>query len=138
VTELFMLDTDICAFILRRSSAALLERLTSVPPDQQVISVVTYAELLYGAQVSSRRNANHAAVEALARQLRVVDWTREAASDYSRIRASFKAAGSMIVANDLMIAAHASSMDATVVTNNEADYRRVRGLRVANWLRGEG
>ena len=137
MTELFMLDTDICAFILRRSSVALLDRATSFPPDQQVISVVTYAELLYGAKVSSHRIANHEAVEALARQLRVVDWTREAASEYARIRASLRAAGSMIGANDLMIAAHASSMDATAVTNNEVDFRRVRGLRVANWLRGE-
>jgi tRNA(fMet)-specific endonuclease VapC len=128
-----MLDTDTCAFILRRTSQRLLERIRAVPLEQQVISVVTYAELLYGVRVSSRRKANQIAVEALATHLRILDWSREAAGHYADIRVALRAAGTMIGANNLMIAAHARSARATVVTNNTKDFRRVKGLRVENW-----
>ena len=98
-----------------------------------MISVVTYAELLYGVRVSARRKANQAAVEALATHLRILDWSREVASHCAEIRAALHQAGTMIGANDLMIAAHARSAGATVVTNNTKDFGRVRGLRLENW-----
>ena len=110
MSGLYLLDTDICAFVLRRSSAALLERIQSVPLAQQAISVVTYAELLYGVQVSSK--ARH----------------------YAEIRADLKKKGAMIGANDLMIAAHARSLAAIVVTNNIKDFGRIKGLAVENWM----
>ena len=129
-----MLDTDICAFVLRRTSETLLERIQAVPVTQQVMSVVTYAELLYGVQVSSRKKANQAAVDALARHLAVLDWPQDAALHYAQIRADLKRRGTMIGANDLLIAAHARSLDATVVTNNTKDFARVKGLLIDNWM----
>lgn len=135
MSELYMLDTDTCVFVLRRSSEALLVRLQAVPVAQQVISVVTHTELLYGAQVSSKKKANLAAVESLVRHLAVLDWPRNAAVHYAEIRAALKKKGSMIGANDLMIAAHARSLGATVVTNNTKDFARVKGLEVENWMR---
>ncbi len=129
-----MLDTDICAFVLRRTSETLLERIQAVPVTQQVMSVVTYAELLYGVQVSSRKKANQAAVDALARHLAVLDWPQDAALHYAQIRADLKRRGTMIGANDLLIAAHARSLGATVVTNNTKDFARVKGLLIDNWM----
>jgi tRNA(fMet)-specific endonuclease VapC len=129
-----VLDTDTCAFVLRRSSAVLLDRIQSVPLMQQAISVVTYAELLYGVQVSSKKKANQEAVDALVRHLRVLEWSQDAAWHYAEIRADLKKKGSMIGANDLMIAAHARSLAAIVVTNNVKDFERVKGLRVENWI----
>jgi tRNA(fMet)-specific endonuclease VapC len=129
-----MLDTDTCAFILRRSSDALLARIQAVPVAQQAMSVVTYAELLYGVQVSSRKKANQAAVDALAVHLAVLDWPQDAAPHYAEIRADLKKRGAMIGANDLLIAAHARSLGAIVVTNNTQDFARVRGLKVDNWM----
>ena len=70
----YMLDTDTCAFILRRSSPALLVRIQAVPLQEQAISVVTLAELLYGVQVSAKKKANQAAVDALVRYLAVMEW----------------------------------------------------------------
>ena len=67
MSGLYLLDTDTCAFVLRRSCAALLRRIQSVPLAQQAMSVVTYAELLYGVQVSSKKKANQEAVDALVR-----------------------------------------------------------------------
>lgn len=134
MSQLYMLDTDTCAFVLRRSSDALLERIQAVPVQQQVMSAVTYAELLYGVQVSSRKKANQAAVEALARHLAVLQWPQEAAKFYAEIRADLKKKGSMIGANDLLIAAHARSLGAIVVTNNTKEFVRVKGLRIENWM----
>jgi tRNA(fMet)-specific endonuclease VapC len=134
MSDLYMLDTDTCAFLLRRSSAMLLERIQAVPLAQQAISVVTYAELLYGVQVSSKKKANQDAVDALARHLAVLEWSQGAARHYAEIRADFRKKGAMIGANDLMIAAHARSVAAIVVTNNTKDFGRVKGLKVENWM----
>ena len=134
MTSLYMLDTDTCAFILRRSSQALLHRIQAVPLDRQVMSMVTLAELLYGVQLSSRKKDNKAAVDALTRHLAVIDWTRDAAEHYADIRADLKKKGQLIGSNDLMIAAHARSLGAIVVTNNVKDFRRVKGLKHENWV----
>ena len=129
-----MLDTDTCAFILRRSSQELLDRIQAVPLDRQSMSVVTLAELLYGVKVSAKKKTNRAAVDTLARHVAVLDWSRAAAEHYSDIRADLKKRGQLIGANDLLIAAHARSLGATVVTNNVKDFRRVRQLSVENWV----
>ena len=134
MSVLYMLDTDTCAFILRRSSPTLLARIQSVPLVQQTISMVTLAELLYGVQVSTRKKENRAAVDALVLHLMVMEWSRGAAEHYAEIRADLKKRGQLIGSNDLMIAAHARSLGATVVTNNVKDFRRVKGLKFENWI----
>jgi tRNA(fMet)-specific endonuclease VapC len=132
--SLYMLDTDTCAFILRRSSTALLARIQAVPLQQQAASVITLAELLYGVQVSSKKKTNRAAVDELMRHLTVVEWSRDAAEHYAEIRADLKKRGQLIGSNDLLIAAHARSTGAVVVTNNVKDFGRVKGLEVENWM----
>jgi tRNA(fMet)-specific endonuclease VapC len=132
--SLYMLDTDTCAFILRRSSPTLLARVQTVPLQQQAVSVITLAELLYGVQVSSKKKANRASVDELMRHLTVVEWSREAAEHYAEIRADLKKKGQLIGSNDLLIAAHARSTGAVVVTNNVNDFGRVKGLEVENWM----
>lgn len=130
----YMLDTDTCAFILRRSSQALLDRIQTIPLERQVMSMVTLAELLYGVQISSRKKENRAAVDALTRHLSVIEWSHDAAEHYAEIRADLKKKGQPIGSNDLMIAAHARSLGAIVVTNNVKDFRRVKGLKHENWM----
>ena len=134
MTALYMLDTNTCAFILRRSSQALLDRIQTIPLERQVMSMVTLAELLYGVQMSSRKKENRAAVDALTRHLSVIEWSHDAAEHYAEIRADLKKKGQPIGSNDLMIAAHARSLGATVVTNNVKDFRRVKGLKHENWM----
>lgn len=130
---LYMLDTDICAFILRKTSPHLLEKIQTVPLQQQCISVVTLAELLYGVQVSSKKKANREALDFLVRHVQVLEWTHEAAEHYAEIRFDLKKRGQQIGTNDLMIAAHAKSKQAIAVTNNEKDFGRVKGLELENW-----
>ena len=129
-----MLDTDTCVFVLRRTAPVLTERLQSVPLAQQVVSMVTVAELLYGVEVSGRKKFNRAAVDLMLAHLRAIDFGRDAAEHYAQLRADLKRKGQVIGANDLMIAAHARSLGATVVTNNLKDFGRVKGLEVQNWL----
>jgi tRNA(fMet)-specific endonuclease VapC len=134
----YMLDTDICAFILRKTSQRLLEKIQAVPLQQQCMSVVTLAELLYGVQVSSKKKANREAVDFLVRHVQVLEWTNEAAEHYAEIRADLKKKGQQIGANDLLIAAHARSKELVIVTNNVKDFGRVKGLRLENWMNQQG
>ena len=134
MTSLYMLDTNTCAFVLRRSSQALLDRIQTVPLERQVMSMVTLAELLYAVQISSQKKKNWAAVDALTRHLSVIDWSRDAAEHYAEIRADLKKKGQSIGSNDLTIAAQARSLGAVVVTNNVKDFRRVKGLKYENWM----
>ena len=132
--SLYMLDTDTCAFVLRKSSPGLLTRIQAIPLDQQCMSVVTFAELLYGVQLSTKKKANREAVDAVARHLQVLQWTPDAAEYYADIRVELRKKGQQLGANDLMIAAHARSLGAVIVTNNLKDFGRVKGLKVENWL----
>ena len=133
----YMLDTDTCIFLMRRESPALALRVQAVPLKQQVMSAVTFAELTYGVQASAaaKRKQNQRVLDSLALHLAVLDWPREAAVDYGEIRLDLKKRGATLGAADLMIAAHARSIGATVVTNNVKDFGRVKGLAVENWTK---
>jgi tRNA(fMet)-specific endonuclease VapC len=98
------------------------------------MSVVTLAELLYGVQLSSRKSANRQAVDLLVGHVEVREWTRQAAEHYAEIRADLKKKGQQLGANDLMIAAHARSEGSVIVNNNVKDFRRVKGLKLENWM----
>lgn len=132
-----MLDTDTCIFLMRGESPALAAKVQSVPLQQQVMSAVTLAELTYGVQASAaaKRKQNQSVLDSLVLHLAVLDWPQDAAKDYAEIRADLKKRGAQLGAADLMIAAHARSMGAIVVTNNAKDFERVKGLQVENWTK---
>jgi tRNA(fMet)-specific endonuclease VapC len=132
----YMLDTDICSFILKRSNDAVLKQLQAIAVDDVCISVVTVAELLYGVEISPRRDQDATAVAAFLRHIAVFGFPEEAARHYTEIRAALKRAGEMIGANDLFIAAHARSMNLILVTNNTREFARIPGLRSENWTLG--
>ncbi len=134
---LYMLDTDTCIFLMRGESPTLVAKVQSVPLQQQVMSAVTFAELSFGVQASAaaKRKQNQAVLDSLALHLAVLDWPQEAAPQYAEIRADLKKRGAQLGAADLMIAAHARSIGAIVVTNNTKDFGRVKGLRVENWTK---
>ena len=129
----FMLDTDTCSYIMKRSHPLVLKRLHAVPVSDICMSVVTKAELLYGVEVSPRRTQDAAALAAFLPYVEALALSDEAAIHYAEIRADLKKRGAMIGANDLFIAAHARSMDLTLVTNNMAEFERVTGLAIENW-----
>jgi tRNA(fMet)-specific endonuclease VapC len=129
----YMLDTDTCSYIMKRSHDAVLKRLAKVPVSDVCISVITKSELLFGVEVSPKRRQDEAALDALLRYLEVLDFPDEASPHYAKIRADLKARGTMIGANDLLIAAHARSLGLTLITNNTREFGRVRNLSIDNW-----
>src|SRR5512146_1390915 len=120
---------------MKRSNEALLQRLRKTPVSDVCISVITKSELLYGVEVSPRRQQDEAALSAFLRYVEVLDFSDEAAPHYAKIRAHLKTRGTMIGANDLFIAAHARSLGLTLVTNNTSEFGRVPKLAIENWTR---
>jgi tRNA(fMet)-specific endonuclease VapC len=129
----FMLDTDTCSHIMKRSHPLMLKRLEAVPVDDVCMSVVTKAELLYGVEVSPRRAQDAAALAAFLPYVEVLEFDDGAALHYAEIRADLKKRGALIGANDLFIAAHARALGLTLVTNNTAEFERVSALATENW-----
>jgi len=134
VAPKYLLDSDICIFVMKRRSPVLLRRL-----DQRAatsaISVVAYGELAFGERMSVRREEAAAHLAALTETLQVLPLPLDAARRYVEIRAELQGTGQLIGSNDLWIAAHALADDLVLVTNNEREFKRVPGLRVENWAR---
>jgi tRNA(fMet)-specific endonuclease VapC len=129
----YMLDTDTCSYIMKRSHPTVLKRLQAVPVSDVCMSVITKAEQLYGVEVSLRRPQDAAALAAFLPYVEAVDFDDDAARHYAEIRADLKRRGTLIGANDLFIAAHARARGLTLVTNNTAEFERVSKLRIENW-----
>ena len=130
---LYMLDTDTSIYIMKERPASLRRRFEK-HHDEVCISVVTYAELLYGAERSTAKVKNHQAIDAFVQLLDVCDWTRAAAGHYAAMRAELDGAGAPIGAINTMIAAHARSLNAVVVTNNARHFSKVTKLKTIDWV----
>ena len=129
----YLLDTNICIYIRQKRPEEVLRRFRKLRPGEAVLSVITYGELLYGATKSAQRVAALERLRELVNLLPALSLPETAAEAYGTIRAELEAKGEMIGNNDLWIAAHAVAAGLTLVTNNEREFRRVRGLKVQNW-----
>jgi tRNA(fMet)-specific endonuclease VapC len=129
----YLLDTNICIYIRRKRPEEVLRRFRTLRPGEAVLSVITFGELVYGAEKSAQRGATLELLRELAQVLPVQGLPETAAESYGTIRAELKRKGETIGNNDLWIAAHAKAAGLVLVTNNEREFRRVRGLRVQNW-----
>jgi tRNA(fMet)-specific endonuclease VapC len=130
----FLLDTNICIYIRRRKPEAVLQRFRTLRQGEAVLSVITFGELLYGAAKSAQSAEAFQRLEALTNLLPVLAMPIEAAESYGVMRSELERKGEMIGNNDLWIAAHAKAAWLTLVTNNEKEFRRVRGLKIQNWV----
>ncbi len=131
---MYMLDTDICSYIIRMRPISVLERFKSLKTSDICISVITQAELFYGVERSSSKKINHSIIESFTSRLIILDWDVSAARSYGHLRASMEEKGKNIGNVDLMIAAHALSIGATIVTNNILHFNMVKGLKIENWV----
>ncbi|HWG18380.1 MAG TPA: type II toxin-antitoxin system VapC family toxin [Acidobacteriaceae bacterium] len=128
-----MLDTDISSYVMKRSSPPLLKKLLTIPLGQISISAITKSELMYGVDISPRPQQDRSALDAYLDYVRVLDYPGEAADHYGKIRAELRRRGTIIGANDLLIAAHARSAGLILITNNTREFKRVPGLLLENW-----
>jgi tRNA(fMet)-specific endonuclease VapC len=128
-----MLDTDISSYIIRKRPETVRARFREMAGEQLCLSVVSEAELLYGVKAKGSPRTLAAMIADFLRRLTILDWSRAAAQHYADIRAKLESVGTPIGNMDLLIAAHARSVGAVLVTNNEKHFRRVAGLKVENW-----
>jgi tRNA(fMet)-specific endonuclease VapC len=127
-----MLDTNICIYVIKNRPPKIRDRFTE-HAEYLCISSVTLAELLYGAEKSTRLERNLSVVENFAARLSVLPFEDKAAGHYGHIRAELERKGKPIGPYDLMIAGHARSEGLILVTNNTREFERVDGLRLENW-----
>lgn len=128
-----LLDTNACVDYLTGRYPKLVARIQSSAPEDLCLSSVVAAELRYGADHSARRRTNHGRIDALLDEIECLDFDLRAAATYGRVREQLEAAGTPIGPNDMLIAAHALSRGLSVVTDNVAEFKRVKGLKVENW-----
>jgi len=129
-----MLDTNICIYLIKKQPLAVLEHFTAFPVGDIGISMITWAELVYGAYKSRHSTRNRAALEEFVAPLEVAEFDRAAVAAYGPLRANLERKGMVVGALNLLIAAHAISLGARVVTNNLREFQRIPGLRVENWV----
>ena len=129
----FLLDTNICIYIIKKKPISVINRLSQFPFNQVSISVITLAELEYGVRKSAVPEKNQLALNDFLKPFSVLNFDYAAAVEYGTIRSSLERKGTPIGQLDTLIAAHAKSLNLTLVTNNENEFNRVEGLRIENW-----
>jgi tRNA(fMet)-specific endonuclease VapC len=132
----YMLDTNILIYLIKNKPPSVAERINSLPAGAQLcMSFFTYAELLKGAERSSKKAQVLRQLDLLTRTVKV-EFSADAAlcRHYAEQFPRLKEAGTPIGANDLWIACHALAQDAVLVTNNMREFERVSGLRLENWV----
>jgi tRNA(fMet)-specific endonuclease VapC len=128
-----MLDTNICIYLIKEQPASVLDRFIAHPVGDIGISVVTLAELEYRIAKSSRPTRNRVALEQFVSSLEIADFDRDATVSYGKVRAQLEKKGQPIGSMDLLIAAHAISLDVRLITHNVREFGKVPGLRIEDW-----
>jgi tRNA(fMet)-specific endonuclease VapC len=129
----YFIDTNICIYLIRRRPKSVIEAMVEQQVGDVGISSVTAAELYYGVSKSVYKERNQNALEQFLAPLVIADFDIPAAMVYGSVRAYLEQQGTPIGSLDTLIAAHALSLNLTLVTNNEREFSRVPGLRLENW-----
>lgn len=129
---MFLLDTNTCVYVIRQRPEPVFRRLSDTASEQVALSVITAFELEVGALRAHGRRYSEAVRKFLA-EFSVLPLEDSARDAYARLRMELERRGEVIGALDMLIAAHAIALGATLVTNNEREFRRVKGLRIENW-----
>lgn len=130
----YFLDTDTVIYIKNHHPPQVLKRFSTLEPGAVGISVITYGELIRGAERSEYKQNNHQKLKQLIELIPVQSMPQDTGLHYGQIRSDLEKAGWVIGNNDLWIAAHARAVGVTVVTNNTKEFSRVENLSVENWV----
>ena len=133
----YMLDSNICIYLIKKKPESVLTKLKAVAQDGVSISTITLAELEHGVALSAYPEKNADALAQFLSIIEVLSFDVKAASEYGLIRADLQRKGMLIGQMDLLIAAHAKAHGFIVVTNNVREFARVEGLKVENWTSSE-
>lgn len=130
----YILDTDICSYIIRESSPVLLKNLNDHNQDKISITSITYAELLFGAERKGSKRIMDK-IEAIASNVSIISFDQNAAIEYSKLRLKLEKNGTPIGNMDMLIASCVLSEEAILVTNNEKHFSNIKGLKIENWTK---
>ena len=129
----YLLDTNICIFMRKNTFPAMSDHVDKLPPGALAMSVITWGELVTGAEKSQQRERTLANLTRLREIVPVLELDDEIGDHYGEIRGRLERAGQPIGVKDNWIAAHARALGLTLVTNNAGEFARVSGLTVEDW-----
>ena len=129
----FMLDTNICIFLIKQKPQKVLQHFQAYSAGDIGISSITLAELEYGVEKSRHIQKNRAALDEFILPLEIAPFNEDAARKYGAVRAMLEKNGLLIGSMDMLIGAHALSLGATLVTNNTKEFKRIKNLKLADW-----
>ena len=130
----YMLDTNICIFIIKHQPENVIRKFMEQEPDDICISAITYAELSHEVEKSQAREKNRIALMVLLSEIQIVPFDDLAVQVYGVVRAELQKKGTPIGPLDTLIAAHAKALNLTLVTNNTKEFARVEGLTLEDWV----
>jgi tRNA(fMet)-specific endonuclease VapC len=129
----YMLDTNICIYLIKRKLPKILKHFQSHVPGDIGVSSITLAELRYGVAKSRHSERNQQALDEFILPLEIADFDERAAESYGMVRASLEKEGKPIGPMDTLIGAHALSLGVTLITNNTREFKQIRRLNIADW-----
>jgi len=132
----YLLDTNICIYIINEKPEDVLRKFEQYPVHEFGISSVTHAELQYGVEKSKNKIINQDALDEFLLPLTILPFHgKRLVTCYGEIRVSLESKGKTIGPLDMLIAAHALSMDLTIISNNIKEFARIPNLKYENWIR---
>jgi tRNA(fMet)-specific endonuclease VapC len=131
----YLIDTNICVYIMNRRPAEVIKKFKQISPGDIGISSVTVSELQYGVSKSKYKERNQQRLDEFLLPMTILAFDANAAKFYGDIRYDLEKQGQIIGPLDLLIAAHAMSEGLIIVTNNDKEFRRIKGLTVENWAK---
>jgi tRNA(fMet)-specific endonuclease VapC len=132
----YLLDTNICIYIINEKPEKVLRKFEQYPVYEFGISSITHAELQYGIEKSENKNTNQDALNEFLLPLTILPFHgKKLVTCYGEIRASLESKGKTIGPLDMLIAAHALSLDLTIISNNIKEFSRIPNLKCENWIR---
>lgn len=129
----YMLDTNICIYIIKKKYQNIVDKFNQVRNSEICISSITYSELMYGVEKSLYKERNLIALLKFLSNIEILEYGENASINYGIIRAQLEKKGKVIGPLDMLIAGHALSLDATLVTNNTREFKRIENLKLVDW-----
>ena len=130
----YLLDTNICIYLMKKNPLRVHDQFLMHRVGDVGLSSITFSELSFGVANSQRRDHNTQMLQEFVSPLEIFPYPAEAAPIYGQLRAELKKKGNLMGALDMLIAAHALYLEATLVTNNVAEFSRIPDLLIQNWI----
>ncbi len=131
----YLLDTNICIYVINEKPGQILRKFERYPVHEFAISSITHAELQYGVTKSKQKNINQMALDEFLLPLTILSFNGQRLMEYhGEIRAFLESKGKTIGPLDTLIAAHALSLNLTIISNNIKEFSRIPNLKCVDWI----